>query len=163
MFGITLLRSITTTAPNRGCLRAFHNTEIPFRWLTGFLLSRGFMCLLTPYCKRQMPSKSRVKVKEGFCQEWKRTWGQSLPKGLARLWITHRALVWQYYSMNCDPQCLHGCGCVHLDVPSPFPRLCSCADCSAPSLVAAPPSFQSLRCWALAHSHETLSHCLVTG
>lgn len=55
VFGMTLVWNISANAPKKGCPRALHKTEIPFSWLTGFLLSCGHMCLLTSYCKRQMP------------------------------------------------------------------------------------------------------------
>ena len=39
VFGISLIWGISTNAPNREWPKALHNTEIPFSWLTGSLLS----------------------------------------------------------------------------------------------------------------------------
>lgn len=60
--------------------------------------------------------------------------------------------------------CLHGGEYAHSSacLLSPFPQFCSLADCSAPSLVAAPPSSPSQWCWALVPSRDTLTHSLVT-
>ncbi len=96
VFGMSLVWGISTNAPNKRCPRAPHKTEIPFSWLTGFLLSCGHRCLLTSYCKRRMPCKSRPKVRGGFCQGWKRTWGQIVIKGLTGVWWMNLCMpVWE--------------------------------------------------------------------
>lgn len=175
-----LVWGISTNAPNEGGPRALHNTEIPFSWLTGFLLSCGHTCLLTSYCKRQRPCKSRLKARGGFCRGWKRTGAQIVTKGLTGEWcMIPCVLMWEsvsVYLAACTVQptvCIVGgsrcacmvvgvCACLSVRLFSPFPQFCSLADCSTPSLVAAPPSSPSLRCWALVRSRETLSHSLVT-
>lgn len=60
--------------------------------------------------------------------------------------------------------CLHCGGNAHLSacLLSPLSQFCSLADCSAPSLVAAPPSSPSQWCWALVPPSDTLSHSPVT-
>lgn len=99
----------------------------------------GLVCLLTSYCKRQIPCKSRAKMKEGiFCQGWKRTWWQNLLKGLGNIWMIHWVHVWEkpfLYNLQKSVN-----WCVYMCVLSPLPRFCSLADCSPPSLVAASPS-----------------------
>lgn len=123
VFGMTLVWGISTNAPNKGCPRALCNTEIPFPWFTGFLLCCGLTCLLTSYCKRQRPRESGLKVKEGFCQGWKRTRGQISAKRLTE--ITYDSLYacvrkvgvdpsmyCSTYSMKCNQVCLHSRGCV---------------------------------------------------
>lgn len=87
VFGMSLVWGISMNAPNKECPRARHGTaEIPFSRLTGILLSCGHGCLLTSYCKKQMPRESRRKVRGGFCQGWKRTGGQIVMKGLTGEW-----------------------------------------------------------------------------
>lgn len=138
VFRMSLVWSISMNAPSKGRPRALHKAEIPFSWLTGFLLSCGHGCLLTSYCKRQMPCKSRLKVRGGFCQGWKRTWGQIVIKGLTGVWWKIPCMpVWEgrvftsqhvLYNLQyvigderMPSQWYVSYACLSLCVPQPFP------------------------------------------
>lgn len=93
-------------------------------WLTGFLLCCGLTCLLTSYCKRQTPCDSGLKVKEGFCQGWKRTRGQIVAKGL--IGVTYDSLNDRVKRWMFGPACAEVLSSmlerfwVHVCVLSPF-------------------------------------------
>lgn len=161
-------------APNKGCTRARHKAEIPFSWLTGFLPG----CLLTSYCKGQMPCKPRPKVRGGFLPGMEKNMRTDHDKGPD--WsVVDNSLYAFVRKMGAYPSCtycttyalyegiqlcLHCGGNAHLSacLLSPLSQFCSLADCSAPSLVAAPPSSPSQWCWALVPPSDTLSHSPVT-
>lgn len=132
-----------------------------FPWLTGFLLCCGLTCLLTSYCKRQTPCDSGLKVKEGFCQGWKRTRGQIVAKGLIE--VTYDSLNDRVKRWMFGPACTEVLSSMleRLWVrvcPQPFPTiLFSCrlfgsilGCCSALFLVSAVLGFGALL-WK--HSH----------
>lgn len=128
-----------------------------FSWLTGFLLCCGLTCLLTSYCKRQTPCDSGLKVKEGFCQGWKRTRGQIVAKGLIQ--VTYDSLNDRVKRWMFGPACTVGCMCVspalsHDSVLLPIVRL-------HPRLLLRPlPRLCGAGPWCT--PVKTLSHSLVT-
>lgn len=162
VFGMSLVWGISMNAPNKEWPRARHSTaEIPFSRLTGILLSCGHGCLLTSYCKKQVPRESRRKVRGGFCQGWKRTGGQIVTKGLTGVWwmIPCNALSEALSQRRAFLTQL-----VLRASSALSPQFCPLADCSAPSSVAAPLSPTRL-CDGVGPWHSpvnTLSHSLVT-
>lgn len=51
-----------------------------------------------------MPCKSRLKARGGFCQGWKRTWGQIVIKGLTGVWcMIPCAVVWVFTTCIVQP------------------------------------------------------------
>lgn len=162
VFGMSLVWGISMNAPNKEWPRARHGTaEIPFSRLTGILLSCGHGCLLTSYCKKQMPRESRRKVRGGFLPGVEKNRRTDCDEGPDQSMVDD-SLQSTFRSVLATAAFLTQ---LVLRASSALsPQFCPLADCSAPSSVAAPLSPPRL-CDGVGPWHSpvnTLSHSLVT-